>query len=69
MTLREKNSMSNDLLGDNTQKAQALANEIAHRDYKRNNGQESIETGDCTDLFSMTRLQIDLVDVCEKHEA
>lgn len=58
--------MSNDLLGDNTAKAQALANEIANRDFKRNNGQESIETGDCTDLFSMARFQIDLVDVCQQ---
>ncbi len=58
--------MTTDLLGDNTQKAQAMANEIAHRDYKRNNGQEHIETGDCTDLFSMARFQIDLVDVCEE---
>ena len=54
-----------DLLGDNTDKAQALDNEIARRDYKSNNGQESIETGDCADLFSMARFQIDLVDVCE----
>lgn len=55
-----------DLLGNNTEKAQALANEIALRDYKRNNGQESIETGDITDMFSMARFQIDLVDVCQK---
>lgn len=58
--------MRTDLLGDNTEKAQALANEIAQRDYKRNNGQESIETGDLTDMFSMARFQIDLVDVCQK---
>ena len=57
--------MTTDLLGDNSAKAQALANEIARRDYKRNNGQESIETGNCADLFSMARFQIDLVDVCE----
>ena len=54
-----------DLLGDNTQKAQALANETARRDFKRNNGQESMETGDPTDLFSLASLQIDLVDVCK----
>ena len=60
--------MTTDLLGDNTQKAQALANETARRDYKRNNGQEHIETGDCTDLFSMARFQIDLIDICEKGE-
>lgn len=58
--------MTLDLLGDNTERAQALANEIARRDFKRNNGQESIETGKCTDLFSMSRFQIDLVDVCDK---
>ncbi len=58
--------VSEDLLGDNTEKAQALANEIAQRDYKRNNGQESIETGDLTDMFSMARFQIDLVDVCNQ---
>ena len=58
--------MRTDLLGDNTAKAQALGNEIALRDYKRNNGQESIETGDLTDMFSMARFQIDLVDVCQK---
>lgn len=58
--------MTTDLLGDNTGKAQVLANEIAHRDYKRNNGQDSIETGDCADMFSMARFQIDLIDVCKK---
>ena len=60
--------MTTDLLGDNSAKAQALVNEIARRDYKRNNGQESIETGDCADLFSMARFQIDLVDVCQTEE-
>ena len=55
-----------DLLGDNTEKAQALANEIARRDRKRNSGQDSIETGDPTDMFSMARFQIDLVDVCKQ---
>ncbi len=58
--------MTNDLLGDNTAKAQALANEIARRDYKRNNGQDSIETGDCADMFSLAAGQIDLVDECQK---
>ena len=57
-----------DLLGDDTRKAQALANEIAHRDWKRNSGQEDMETGDPADLFSMARFQIDLVDVCKKGE-
>ena len=55
-----------DLLGDNTEKAQALANEIARRDCKRNSGQDSIETGDPANLFSMARFQIDLVDVCQQ---
>jgi hypothetical protein len=54
-----------DLLGDNTEKSQALANEIARRDFKRNNGQDFMETGDPTDMFSLARLQIDLVDVLE----
>jgi hypothetical protein len=57
-----------DLLGDDTRKAQALANEIAHRDWKRNNGQDDMETGDPTDLFSLARFQVDLVDVCKRGE-
>jgi len=55
-----------DLLGDDTHKAQALANEIAHRDYKRNNGQDDMETGDPADLFSAARNQTDLVDACKE---
>lgn len=58
--------VSKDLLGDDTRKAQALANEIAHRDWKRNTGQEDMETGDPSDLFSTARNQIDLVDVCKE---
>ena len=60
--------MSTDLLGDDTRQAQAMANEIYRRDLKRNSGQDDMESGDPTDLFSMARFQIDLVDVCTQGE-
>ena len=51
-----------DLLGDDTRAAQALADETRRRDEARNQGQESVETGDAGDLFSAAQAQTDLVD-------
>lgn len=51
---------SADLLGDDTRAAQAIADETARRDAARSAGQESLETGDPTDLFSQARQQSDL---------
>ena len=52
-----------DLLGEDTRAAQALADEIRRRDAGRNTGQESIETGDPSDLFSQARNQRDLTEL------
>ena len=52
-----------DLFGEDTRAAQALADEIRRRDIARNSGQESIETGDPSDLFSEARLQRDLTEL------
>ncbi len=51
-----------DLLGDDTSAAQALADETRRRDEARSTGQDSIETGDPSDLFSAARDQVDLID-------
>jgi hypothetical protein len=52
-----------DLLGDDTRSAQQLADEIRRRDTARNTGQESVETGRPSDLFSAARNQADLTQL------
>jgi hypothetical protein len=52
-----------DLLGDDTRAAQAIADETRARDAARNEGQESVETGDAGDLFSQARNQDELFPV------
>ena len=51
-----------DLFGDDVARQQAIANEIRRRDAKRNQGQESAETGRPGDLFSQARQQVDIED-------
>lgn len=51
-----------DLLGDDTQVAQALADAGAAKDTARNAGQVDLETGDPSDLFSVARNQANLFD-------
>ncbi len=55
-----------DLLGDDElelARRQELADEIRRRDELRNEGQESVETGDPGDLFSQANRQVDIEDV------
>jgi len=51
-----------DLFGDDTRSAQALADETARRDKARSSGQDSVETGDPSDMFSQAVDQVDLAD-------
>lgn len=57
-----------DLFGDDVSKQQAIQDEIKRRDRKRNSGQESIETGDPTDLFSDASKQTDIEDLIRRDE-
>jgi GGDEF domain-containing protein/DNA repair protein RadC len=52
-----------DLFGQDTASAQAIQDEIARRDAKRNTGQESMETGDPMDMFSDATKQVDIDDL------
>lgn len=51
-----------DLIGGKTATEQALHDERIQRDRARNSGQQSVETGDSTDLFSQARQQVDIED-------
>jgi GGDEF domain-containing protein/DNA repair protein RadC len=51
-----------DLFGQDVTTQQAMADEIARRDSKRNSGQDSMETGDPGDLFSDASRQLDIED-------
>ena len=51
-----------DIFGDDTGAAQEIADAIRRRDVERNQGQESIETGDAQDLFSDAQRQTDIDD-------
>lgn len=62
----KKPGAGRDLLGDDTRAAQALADETRRRDFARNAGQESIETGRPDDLFSQARQQVDIEDALEE---
>ena len=55
-----------DLFGQDTTTAQGLADLTAERDAKRSTGQEDLETGDPTDLFSQASKQVDIEDVTKK---
>ncbi len=57
-----------DLFGQDTTAEQSMQDEIARRDAKRNSGQESMETGDPTDLFSQASQQTDIEDVLSRSE-
>lgn len=52
-----------DAFGDSTKSAQAIADLQRIKDAARNTGQDSLETGDPSDLFSQARQQLDLADV------
>lgn len=54
---------SGDLFGEAPAGAQQLADETRRRDTARNTGQDSLETGDPSDLFSQARQQHDLGDM------
>lgn len=64
-TLNQNNedASAGDLFGQDTANAQAMQDEIARRDAKRNSGQESIEVGDPTDMFSDATKQVDIDDL------
>jgi hypothetical protein len=51
-----------DLFGDDVAAKQAVADEARKRDAKRNSGQDSLETGDPSDMFSQAKNQTDLMD-------
>lgn len=65
---KETAQAETDLLGDDTRSAQALADETRRRDEARNAGQDSLETGDPSDLFSEARKQTDLVAAAAEPE-
>jgi GGDEF domain-containing protein len=51
-----------DLTGPNNSMKQAIADELRRRDGKRNQGQDSVETGDKGDLFSQAQDQNELFE-------
>ena len=59
---REIPAVTRDIFGDDTANAQAIADEIRRRDAARVAGQDQVETGDPTDLFSQARDQVDIDD-------
>lgn len=62
----DQSGETGDIFGEDTRTTQGLADEVAARDAKRNAGQESLETGDPTDLFSEASKQTDIEDVAKK---
>lgn len=61
-------AVAGDLFGQDTSRAQGLADEKRKRDAARNSGQDSLETGDPTDMFSQARNQTDLMDAPAKKD-
>lgn len=67
-TYAAKDRRDGDLFGQDTRREQQLADTMAAKDKKRNTGQDDLETGDPSDMFSAARQQVDLEDAAAAQE-